>query len=183
MRRTLKQKLYQEALDFYKIETMLDFDEDDFDDVEDVGPIDQDDLLDAAEDDDGMFADDFGKFEDEGEENTDLFGSENEENSEEGDMFADEEGESAQSNPDKEGLIRTVRGAYLVYKRATAESNFEELWLYNMGNVKTQTHVRNAILAGTDIDPITLRSPTNDQTAEVWSKGNVQYLHVNGLPN
>jgi hypothetical protein len=180
MKRTLKQKLYQEALDFYKIETMLDFDEDDFDDIEDTGEgIPQSELQKFGEEEgDDMFSDDFGNFEEEGEPEGDMFGEEEPE----GDMFADEEGES-QSNPDKEGLIRTVRGAYLVYKRATAESNFEELWLYNMGNVKTQTHVRNAILAGTDIDPITLRSPTNDQTAEVWSKGNVQYLHVNGLPN
>jgi hypothetical protein len=176
MKRTLKDKLFQEALDFYKIDTLLD-DDDDFDDIEDDGPVDQDDLLGASDDDEfDDFDDDFGKFEDEGEpdeENSDLFSSEDEEN----------ELEDNPSNPDKEGLLRTVRGAYLVYKRATAESNFEELWLYNMGNVKTQTHVRNAILAGTDIDPITLRSPTNDQTADVWSKGNVQYLHINGLPN
>lgn len=175
MKQTLKQKLVREALDFYKIDSMLDYDDDEFE-SEDTGPIDQADLGDADEDDFGDFSDDFGDFEEEGEEGEDLFGSDEE---------MDEEGEFGEesSDPDKEGLIRTVRGAYLVYKRATAESNYEELWIYNMGNVKTQTHVRNAILAGTDVDPITLRSPTNDQTAEVWSKGNIQYLHINGLPN
>ena len=171
MKQTLKEKLIDEALDFYKIDSMLD--NDDFDTDEDFNV--------SSEELPGE--DDFGP---EMEDDSEFWPEEFGEDEAEADMFSDEEDagfEDEPSNPDKEGLIRTVRGAYMVYKRATAEGNFEELWLYNMGNVKTQTHIRNAILAGTDIDPITLRSPTNDQTADVWSKGNVQYLHVNGLPN
>lgn len=174
MKRTLKDKLIAEAFDFYKIDSMLD-------DVEFIPRRNRapdvsnnfDDLDDEFPDED---PDDFQDDEFDSEE----FGDDDLDDTLDDEVDASEE---SSSNPNKEGLLRTVRGAYLVYKRATAEGNFEELWVYNMGNVKTQTHIRNAILAGTDIDPITLRSPTNDQTAELWSKGNVQYLYVNGLPN
>jgi hypothetical protein len=138
MKKTLKDKLIDEAMDFYRIDSLLD-DED----------------FDMGEDEDMDF-----DFDDED--------------------FDDEMGEE---NPDKAGMIRPVKGAYLVYKRVTPNNNYEELWVYNLGNVKSQTRIRNSILAGTDIDPVDLRSPDNEQSATTWSKGNVQYLHIDGLPN
>jgi hypothetical protein len=174
MKPTLKDKLIREALDFYKIDSLLDIEDDDEFEDEDFDDEFEDEFEDESDDDfDDDFDDELG---DDDDFEDDEFG---------GDDFVedDEFAEDVPTNPNKEGMIRTVKGAYLVYKRATPESDFEELWIYNMGNVKSQTRIRNAILAGTDIDPVSLRSPDNEQTADIWSKGNVQYLHVTGLPN
>lgn len=180
MKKTLKDKLIAEALDFYKISSLLDneFDDDEFED---------EDFTLGDDMDDEMFQDDDMEFnpEDEGEpelEDEGMFEDDDESTPE---FEGDEEGmiDDGEENSDKAGMLRSVKGAYMVYKRATPSNNFEELWVYNIGNVKSQTKIRNAILAGTDIDPVTLRSPDNEQMADVWSKGNVQYLHVDGLPN
>jgi hypothetical protein len=169
MKRTFKDKIIDEAFDFYKIDSLLDnkpFNTENEEIEEDSFENDFEDEFDQ----DGDFEDEFdqdGDFEDEFDQDGDF----------------EDEFDQEPTDPNKEGLIRTVKGAYLVYKRITPDNNYEELWVYNIGNVRSQTRIRNAILSGTDVDPVTLRSPDNEQTATTWSKGNVQYLHVYGLPN
>lgn len=171
MKQTFKDKLLSEAINFFKIDSLLDDTSDDFDSEFDVDEFDSDQ---PEEYDD--YADSDDEFGDEEPDNE--FEDSDEEFDE--DSFGDEEPEK---NPNKEGLIRSVKGAYLVYKRVTENNNYEELWVFNLGNVKYQTRIRNAILAGTDVDPVDLRSPDNEQRAAIWSKGNVQFLHIDGLPN
>lgn len=146
-------------------------------------------------DDDGSdgFGDfDFDGFGDEGD-GSDL---ENLETSENGDL-SDEEYE-AQMNGDEnagtegtegqddnyQGVIRTVKGAYLVYKRDTGDGNFEELWIQSVGkDLEKSVKIKKAILAGTDIDPSTNQSDDGNQEAEVTAVGNVQFVKITGLQN
>lgn len=87
------------------------------------------------------------------------------------------------SDQDFQGEIRTVRGANLVYKRKTGDGNFEELWVYNVGNdIKRETQIRRAILAGTDIDPGSQESKDGSQRSDTSTIGNVQFLYIDGLP-
>lgn len=99
--------------------------------------------------------------------------------------FGDEDEQEAEEDPNFQGTIRTVTGACLVYKRKEASNTYQELWVYsiNSRNIKDENDIRNSILAGTDIDPNTQRSPEGEQTADTQSVGNVQYLHIKGLPN
>ena len=118
---------------------------------------------------------------------------EGEEENQEGE-FGDE-GENADFPSEKEGLgeptddnyqgnIRTVAGADLVYKRKTEDGNFEELWIYTVGNdIRKETQIRKAILAGTDIVPSQRESEDGEQRSETTTLGNVQYLKINGIPN
>lgn len=100
--------------------------------------------------------------------------------SEEG-LLGDEEGEQ---DPDYQGVIRTVTGANLIYKRRTEDGVYEELWVYNVGkSMKTEAKIRRAILAGTDIGPQQISSEDGSQTIETSSIGNVQFLKIVGLPN
>ena len=88
-----------------------------------------------------------------------------------------------EGHPDFQGEIRTVRGANLVFKRKTDDGNFEELWIYNVGNdIKRETQIRRAILAGTDVDPGSQQSKDGEQRADTSTAGNVQFLHIVGLP-
>lgn len=90
---------------------------------------------------------------------------------------------AGEEDSDYQGDIRTVRGANLVFKRKTEDGNFEELWVYNVGNdMRRETQIRRAILSGTDIDPSSQSSKDGDQYAETSSMGNVQFLHIVGLP-
>ena len=84
-----------------------------------------------------------------------------------------------------QGIIRTVPGACLVYKRRDEKNTYEELWIYNAGgrDIKPEMKIRSSILAGTDVDPKTQRSSDGQQTAETISVGNVQFLHIKGLIN
>lgn len=92
-------------------------------------------------------------------------------------------GEESNEEDDFQGNIRTVRGANLVYKRRGADGNFEELWIYNVGNdIKRESQIRRAILAGTDISPASEESEDGSQYADSSTVGNVQFLHITGLP-
>jgi hypothetical protein len=83
-----------------------------------------------------------------------------------------------------QGNIRSVPGAFLVYKRQAEDSTYEELWIYNSGkDIKHEMKIRRAILAGTDISPQTGKSNDNKQTAKIVSLGNVQFLNIFGIPN
>lgn len=118
------------------------------------------------------------------EDSDELESSDSEDNF---DGLDDEEsqGEDEEEDPDFQGVIRTVTGACLVYKRKTEENNYEELWVYNVGgrDIKPEMKIRNSILAGTDVDPKTQKSEDGQQTADTISVGNVQFLHIKGLVN
>lgn len=99
------------------------------------------------------------------------------------DDIADNDPDAANDNVDFQGEIRTVRGANLVFKRKMDDGNFEELWIYNVGNdIKRETQIRRAILSGTDIDPGAQESKDGQQRADTSTAGNVQFLHIVGLP-
>lgn len=89
---------------------------------------------------------------------------------------------AATDDPNRQGTIRTVHKAHLVYKRE-GDDGFEELWVYNIGSLKDELDVRKAILAGTDIKPGNATSDDGSQTYKIWSAGNAEVLHITGLPN
>lgn len=90
---------------------------------------------------------------------------------------------AAAENPDRQGLIRKVKGAHLVYKRETETGSFEELWIYNLGTLKDELEIRKAIIAGTDIPVNNHRSPDGTQEYSMWSAGNAEMILITGLPN
>lgn len=163
------------------------------------------DEFESMSDDDDEFQDsdfDFDSGEGDGEEGFD-FDAENATDTETGDEFSDDNefgdefggefgdddaGEFApdemEGDPDFQGNIRTVAGANLVFKRKGEDGNYEELWVYNIGeDMKKESQIRRAILAGTDIVPNRRESEDGIQQEETWSAGNVQYLKLTGLPN
>jgi hypothetical protein len=91
--------------------------------------------------------------------------------------------QAATQDPDKQGLIRAVDRAHLVYKRQTEDGTYEELWIYNVGKLQDELDIRKAILAGTDIPTNKRTSPDGLQTYDIWSAGNAELLHIEGLPN
>jgi hypothetical protein len=86
-------------------------------------------------------------------------------------------------DPDKQGLIRRVPGAHLVYKRKGEDGMYEELWIYNVSKMQQQLDTRKAILAGTDIEPRKQTSEDGKQTCKSWTVGNAELLHIEGLQN
>lgn len=100
------------------------------------------------------------------------------------DNFEDEESESNIDNEDDnyQGVIRNVKGAYLVYKKRESDDSFTELWVMNVGrDMKRDFQIRRAILSGTDIDPKSQVSDDEHQQLESYSIGNVQFLKITGL--
>lgn len=109
---------------------------------------------------------------------------EGEEGEVESNLFGGEEEGGTDGDPDFQGVIRTVTGACLVYKRKTDEGTFEELWVYNVGkNMRNEVKTRRAILAGTDIQAQSVSSEDGTQECETTTIGNAQFLRVFGLPN
>ena len=86
-------------------------------------------------------------------------------------------------DPNKQGVLRTVKNAHLVYKRENGDGGFEELWIYNIGTLKDELETRKAILAGTDIPVSKTSSEDGSQTYTIWSAGNAELIHVTGLQN
>ena len=92
--------------------------------------------------------------------------------------------EEEPEDPDRQGIIRTVKNAHLVYKRQQENSTFTELWIYNIINkLKSEVDIRRDILAGTDIPAKKTRTPNGDQSYEIWTAGNAQLILIKGLPN
>lgn len=91
--------------------------------------------------------------------------------------------QAASQNPDRQGVIRVVANAHLVFKRQVEDGSYTELWIYNVGKLQDELKVRKAILAGTDIPPNKKVSPDNEQSFEIWSSGNAELLRITGLPN
>lgn len=91
--------------------------------------------------------------------------------------------DSATEDPNRQGVIRTVKGAHLVYKRESQEGGFEELWIFNVTNLQDEMMIRKAILSGTDIPVNQSSSPDGNQTYKLWSVGNAEMLLITGLQN
>lgn len=89
----------------------------------------------------------------------------------------------ATDDPNRRGLIRTVKGSHLVYKRESEDGTFEELWVFNVADLKDEMKTRKAILAGTDIPINNTSSPDGKQEYSVWTSGNVEMLKITGLPS
>lgn len=90
------------------------------------------------------------------------------------------------SDPDKQGVIRTVNGAHLVFKRQTDDGRFEELWIIKHDDdnkFQNQLDIRRDILAGTDIPITKTKSDDKTQKVELWDVGNIQFISIMGLPN
>ncbi len=87
------------------------------------------------------------------------------------------------NDPDRQGVIRTVDDAHLVFKRENEEGTFDELWVYNTSeHMKDELTIRRAILAGTDIPPKKTESEDGQQKYELTTMGNGQMLEITGLP-
>lgn len=88
------------------------------------------------------------------------------------------------NDPNRQGLIRAVKGAHLVYKRKNEEGTFDELWVFGTGQeMEDALKVRRNILAGTDIPPRATKSQNGAQSYTLKTLGNGQLLHIKGLPN
>lgn len=165
-------------------------------DDEDVGGLDDEDDISL---DDDLLSDEFVDNTDEDSMSDDLDNAVGED-----DPFADEEdldGELADDpfadgagsdgedgmemdepeDPNRQGLIRTVKGAHLVYKRSVDDGAFEELWIYNVSTLRDEVTIRKAILAGTDIPVNKTQSPDGSQSFETWSAGNAELMLIKGL--
>lgn len=145
------------------------------DDRQDAGGMDQMGDLSMDMDMDQMGDEDFGEIPNmtTDEEGNELDGERAEQNL-----------EDANQDPDRQGIIRTVAGAHLVYKRRTEENTFEELWIYNVGKNSYQQSMqtRKAILSGTDIQPGQTHSEDNKQHYEIWTAGKAELIKITGLP-
>jgi len=92
--------------------------------------------------------------------------------------------EDQPEDPDKQGIVRVIKGARLVYKRETDDGTFEELWMFKTGNpTRDEFQIKKDILAGTDIPTNKTSSEDDEQSYTVWASGNVQMMKINGLPN
>jgi len=97
------------------------------------------------------------------------------------DQMAD--GEQENTDPDREGVIRSIPNAHLVYKRKTVEDRYEELWIFkNDDHFKGEIDIKNDILAATDIQPSNTQSEDGLQSYDLWTAGNIHFLHITGLP-
>ncbi len=147
----------------------------------------EDSLDDTA---DQEFNDDF---EDKGDDEDFSFGDESNNDSEiekEGEDFFDEDGDEfgdeEDQESDRQGDVRYVKGAHLVFRREDPEEGtFEELWIFNTGKdaERKSDSILRDILSGTEIDPSQIRSEDGTQTYSAWSVGNAQMVHVKGLPS
>ncbi len=105
------------------------------------------------------------------------------ESDKETDKESDKEGED-KKDANRDGLIRYVKNAHLVYKRKDVDGTYTELWQYKISkNFKDEFYIRNAILAGTDIDQKTGASVDHKQSFELWTNNNMQVMKIIGLPN
>jgi hypothetical protein len=104
-------------------------------------------------------------------------------------MDADSDGEEFDDleGPDEspyEGMVRAIKGAYLVSKKKQPDETFTEVWMYNVGKKNDdEANIRKSILSGTDIDPTKNFSEDGSQEAVIKSVGNVQFLTLVGLPD
>lgn len=118
------------------------------------------------------------------EESPDAKTSDKEFDLEQDDDYDLEDSLDEPEDPNKQGIIRTVDGAHLVYKRQTEDGTYEELWIYNIDNtLSTELEIKQAILAGTDIPSNKTESEDGYQSYTLTTLGNAQLLHLSGMPN
>lgn len=138
----------------------------------------QDDLLDDQQQDETGS----GEEGSDGEGEDDLLGDE-EGGDPDDDQELDQIASKATENPDRQGLIRAVKGAHMVYKRKTEDGTYEELWVFNSpDNINGNLDIRKAILSGTDIPTNKTNSPDGKQQYTLWTAGNAELLNIKGLP-
>jgi hypothetical protein len=157
------------------------------DELEDLPPEESDDTIDdlPPEDDE---ATDLSP-EDDLEDLPDEEGMEGDKNDFESpngdDREMDEIANKASEDPDKQGVIRKIQGAHLVYKREQEDGTYEEMWIYNSdkSNMKNELKIRRAIIADTDI-PVGKRvSDDGKQSFDCWTAGNAEMFKLSGLVN
>ena len=86
-------------------------------------------------------------------------------------------------DPNRQGVIRYVDNAHLVFKRQNEKGTFDELWVYNIGdNINDELQIRRNILAGTDIPPQKTQSQNGSQSYTLTTLGNGQLLYISNLP-
>lgn len=118
-----------------------------------------------------------------GDAEEDLTGEDHESEEDQGLEGEMGEGEPTEpEDPDRQGLIRTVNKAHMIYKRKTDDGTYDEMWMYNVSNLRDNISVRKAILAGTDIPPNRSQSPDGSQSYELWTAGNAEMMLIKGLP-
>jgi len=87
-------------------------------------------------------------------------------------------------DPNRAGIIRTVKDAHLIYKRQSESGTYEELWIYNLHDAThDELDIRRDILAGTDIPVKKTKSADRNQSYSITTMGNGQLLHIVGLQN
>ena len=140
-------------------------------------------LSNPVEDEDGGFDFDLegGAEDSTGDDDFDLEGGQDDPNS------LDPIVDKAVEDPNRQGLIRTVKKAHLVYKREAEDGTFEELWVFNVGDLKDELKTRKAILSGTDIPAGQTSSPDDGngiaQEYKMWTAGNIEFIKITGLQN
>ena len=96
----------------------------------------------------------------------------------------DEDEDEESEDHDHEGVIRTIKGAHLIYKRQDTDGTYSELWMYDIGSgPKDEYHIRTSILDGTDIDQKTGSSEDGSQHYTLWTCNNRQLMQIAGLAN
>lgn len=153
------------------------------DELMDGYPFDSD-YDDEVDDEDELSKDEFDNLlNSDDEDPTDEF-SDDDEDPESDDEFSDLDPEEDDGDSKFQGIIRSVKGAYLVSKRQQPDETYTEVWMYNVGEkYDDDANIRSAILSGTDIDPTKGYSEDNSQEAHMTTLGNVQYLTVSGVPS
>jgi hypothetical protein len=160
------------------ISDKFDLSDKDYDQIDNITPEVDKQMQDSSEESEG------GQFQNElGQDDSELDMSLNPEESTTDEQDEGLEGEQEQ-DPNFQGIIRTVKGANLVYKRQMPDNTFTELWIANVGNdMKSESSTKRAILAGTDVDPQSQQSTDGKQNMELYTIGNVQFVELTGLPS
>ena len=86
--------------------------------------------------------------------------------------------------PRYDGIVRAIKGTYLVSKKEQPDETYTEVWVYNVGDeFEDEANIRKSILSATDIDPTKNFSEDGSQEAVMKTVGNVQFLTLSGLPD
>ena len=119
-----------------------------------------------------------------GDEQDDEFTDPDQQPQDGDDEFGDDDEE--QGDPDRQGDIRTVPDAHLVYKRKNENNLYDELWIFKLNQHDSWTmKTYGAIMAGTDIPKGSTSSGDSSQTVERWEVGDPKntlvFVNIKGL--
>lgn len=100
----------------------------------------------------------------------------------------DQAGAEPTEDQDRQGDIRTIPSAHLVYKRKNENSLYDELWIYKQNQHDTWTmKTYDAIIAGSDIPKGSSTSEDGAQSVERWEVGDPKdtlvFVKISGLSN